>query len=111
MMIETISEVATQVTALAGNGHVQAFGNVCAKAPSQEAEGYAKDIVGWVKWGVIWLLIGAGFASAGLMVAGKISQSGRAAQMGSSGMFWTVIGAVGFAVIYGILTGIVGNGC
>ncbi len=32
---------------------------------SAEAEGFAKDVVGWVKWGVIWLIIGAGFASAG----------------------------------------------
>ncbi len=45
------------------------------------------------------------------MVGGKISQSGRAAQIGSSGMFWTVIGAIAFAVIYGILNGIVGSGC
>ncbi|GAB7007266.1 hypothetical protein JCM18899A_47410 [Nocardioides sp. AN3] len=111
MFIETISEVATQMTALVSHTNIQAAPDVCATAPSAEAEGFAKDVVGWVKWGVIWLIIGAGFASAGLMVGGKISQSGRAAQIGSSGMFWTVIGAIAFAVIYGILNGIVGSGC
>lgn len=110
MFIEAISEVATFV---ATNGHIAAegFGDVCAKAPSAEADGYARDLVGNVKWAVIWTIIGCGFASAGLMVGGKIAQSGRAAQLGASGAFWTVIGAIIFAVIYGILKGIVGNGC
>jgi hypothetical protein len=109
MFIEAISEVVTQVVAAAGN--VGGIGDVCAKAPSQEADGFARDVVGWVKWGVIWTIIGAGFASVGLMVGGKISHSGRAAQIGSSGLFWTVIGAISFAVIYGILKAILGNGC
>lgn len=111
MMIETISEVATQMVALTGNIQAKGFGDVCARAPSAEADSYARQIVGWVKWGCIWTLIGAGFASAVLMGIGKVTQSGRAAQIGSTGMFWTVISAVGFAVIYGIITGITGNGC
>ncbi|RYB88291.1 hypothetical protein EUA06_21835 [Nocardioides glacieisoli] len=111
MYIEAISEVVTQVTALTG-GAIQAegMGNVCAKAP-QGVQTYANDVVGWIKWGVIVLIIGAGFASVGMMVAGKISSSGRAAQIGASGMFWTVIGAIAFVTIYAILNGIVGNGC
>jgi hypothetical protein len=109
MLIHAISEVATQVAAAAGN--VGVIGDVCAKAPSQEADGFARDVVGWVKWGVLYTIIGAGFASAGVMVAAKIAQSGRAAQIGSSGMFWTIIGAIAFAVIYGIVKAIVGNGC
>lgn len=109
MFIETITEVATHVTTLASD--VRAVGDVCATAPSDEANTSARMLVGWVKWGVIWILIGAGFASVGLMVGGKLAQSGRAASVGSSGLFWTVLAAVAFACIYGIINGIVGNGC
>ena len=42
---------------------------------------------------------------------GKFGQMGRAAQLGASGLFWTVIGAIAFVTIYAILNGIVGNGC
>lgn len=110
MYIEAISEVVTQVTGLTGAIQAEGMGNVCAKAP-QGVQTYANDIVGWIKWGVIVLIIGAGFASVGMMVAGKISSSGRAAQTGASGMFWTMIGAIAFVTIYAILNGIVGNGC
>ena len=104
MIIETITAAADHIAA-------QGFGDVCAKAPSAEADSYARQLVGFVKWGVIWTLIACGFGSAATMVVGKVSSSGRAAQIGSSGMFWTVMGAIGFAVIYGIVIGITGNGC
>ena len=110
MYIEAISEVATLMTALTGDLQAKGVGNVCA-APPAGVETYANDIIGWIKWGVLVLIIGAGFASVGAMVAGKISSSGRAAQIGASGMFWTVIGAIAFVTIYAILNGIVGNGC
>ena len=54
---------------------------------------------------------GAGFASSGALIVGKFGQMGRAAQIGASGLFWTVIGAIAFVTIYAILNGIVGNGC
>ena len=109
MMIETISEVLTQL-GTAGNIRAEGVGNVCAQAPTG-VKPYVNDILGWVKYGVIAIIIGAGFASVGAMVAGKISSSGRAAQIGASGMFWTVIGAIAFVTIYAVLSGIVGNGC
>jgi len=109
MFIETISEVATQIAA-AGNIKAEGVGNVCAQAPTGVTP-YVNDILGWVKYGVIAIIIGAGFASVGAMIVGKISSSGRAAQVGASGMFWTVIGAIAFVCIYAILNGIVGNGC
>lgn len=110
MFLEAITEVATQVTALTGGIQADGMGNVCAKAP-QGVQPYANDVVGWIKWGVIVLIIGAGFASVGAMVAGKVTSSGRAAQIGASGMFWTLIGAIAFVTIYAVLNGIVGNGC
>ena len=72
MYIEAISEVVTQVTALMSGPRADGMGNVCAKAP-QGVQTYANDVVGWIKWGVIVLIIGAGFASVGMMVADKIS--------------------------------------
>ena len=110
MFIEAISEVATQMAAATGTPHAEGVGDVCAKAPTG-VEGYVNQVLGWVKYGVMALIIGAGFASVGAMVVGKIGSMGRAAQVGASGLFWTVLGAITFVVIYGILTGIVGNGC
>lgn len=109
MIIETISEVATQLAA-AGNIQAEGVDDVCAKAPTGVAP-YVNDILGWVKYGVLAIIIGAGFASSGALIVGKFGQMGRAAQIGASGLFWTVIGAVAFVTIYAILNGIVGQGC
>ena len=87
-----------------------AIGDVCAKAPVG-VEPYVNEILGWVKYGVIAIIIGCGFASVGAMIIGKIGSMGRAAQVGASGLLWTVLGAIVFVVIYGVLNGIVGDGC
>ena len=115
MLIHAISEVATQLVALAGDAmtgqtHIGAIEDVCAKAPTGDAP-YVNEVLGWVKYGVLAIIIGAGFVSTGAMIVGKIGSMGRAAQIGAAGLFWTVIGAIAFVVIYGVLTGIVGNGC
>lgn len=107
MIIHAIADIATQLVSTAPGG----FGDVCAQAPSEEADDFARQLVGNIKWGVIWTIIGCGFLSAAMMVGGKFANSGKVAQVGSSGLFWTVIGAVAFACIYGILMAIVGNGC
>ena len=108
MIVHAISEFAIQMVAVTGD--VRALKDVCAKAP-EGVEPYVNDVLGWVKYGVIAVIIGAGFASVGAMIVGKIGSMGRAAQVGASGLFWTVIGAIAFVVIYGVLNGIVGNGC
>ena len=114
MIIHAISEVAIQMVTLTGAIHAaiqtEGVGNVCA-APPAGVEPYVKEILGWVKYGVIAIIIGAGFASVGAMIVGKMGSMGRAAQVGASGLFWSVLGAVAFVVIYGVLNGIVGNGC
>lgn len=118
MLMYALSEVATEVamglttavTALSGDTPYRAIDDVCAKAPDGVAP-YVNDVLGWLKYGVIAIIIGCGFAATGAMIIGKISSSGRAAQVGASGLFWTVIGAIAFVVIYGVLNGIVGNGC
>lgn len=110
MIIEAINEAATQMVALNGDTNVRAIADVCAKAPVG-VEAYVNEVLGWVKYGVIAIIIGAGFASAGAMVVGKFGQMARASQFGASGMMWTVFGAIAFVVIYGVLNAIVGNGC
>jgi hypothetical protein len=110
MIIETISEVATQVVAMTGHIQTKGVSDVCANPPDG-VEPYVNDVLGWVKYGVIAIIIGAGFASVGALIVGKFGQMGRAAQIGASGLFWTVIGAIAFVCIYAILNGIVGNGC
>jgi hypothetical protein len=112
MIIQAITEIAIQVTTLVGDAptQVRAIEDVCAKAPAG-VDPYVNDVLGWVKYGVIAIIIGAGFASVGAMIVGKIGSMGRTAQIGASGLFWTVIGAIAFVVIYGVLNGIVGNGC
>lgn len=109
IIIETISVVATHLVA-AGDIRAEGVANVCAQAPTG-VKPYVDDIIGWIKYGVIAIIIGAGFASTGALIVGKFAQMGRAAQVGASGLFWTVIGAIAFVVIYAILNGIVGNGC
>ena len=111
MIVHAISEVATQLVANAGtNIRYEGVSNVCAQAPTGVGP-YVAQILGWVKYGVIAIIIGAGFASSGALIVGKFGQMGRAAQLGASGLFWTVIGAIAFVCIYAILNGIVGNGC
>ena len=111
MIVHAISEVATQLVANAGTTiRAEGVSNVCAQAPTGVAP-YVAQILGWVKYGVIAIIIGAGFASSGALIVGKFGQMGRAAQLGASGLFWTVIGAIAFVCIYAILNGIVGNGC
>ncbi|PVG82126.1 hypothetical protein DDE18_15730 [Nocardioides gansuensis] len=107
MIIHVLTEILTQ---LPGSLQVGAISNVCAKAP-QGVDGYVNDVLGWVKYGVIAIIIGAGFASTGALVVGKLGSMGRAAQIGASGLFWTVLGAIAFVTIYGVLNAIVGNGC
>jgi hypothetical protein len=108
MIIDAISEFVIQMVATAGDAQV--IGDVCAKAPDG-VEPYVNDVLGWLKYGVGAVIIGCGFASVGAMIVGKFASMGRAAQVGASGLFWTVIGAIVYVTVYGVLIAIVGNGC
>jgi hypothetical protein len=82
--------------------------NVCAKAPTG-VEKYADLLLGWVKWGVAAVIIAAGFISVGALVVGKVGSMSRPAQLGASGLIFSVLAAVGYVTIYGILNSIVGT--
>jgi hypothetical protein len=87
---------------------IEAINNVCAKAPTG-VEKYADLLLGWVKWGVAAVIIGAGFVSVGALVVGKLGSMSRAAQLGASGLIYSILAAVGYVTIYGILNSIVGS--
>lgn len=88
----------------------QAINDVCAKAPAG-IEQYTDMLLGWVKYGVAALIIAGGFVSVGAMIIGKLATMSRAAQMGATGLVWSVLAAIAYVTIYGILWAIVGKGC
>ena len=87
---------------------IEAINNVCAKAPVG-IDQYADLLLSWVKYGVAVVIIGAGFVSVGALVVGKLGSMSRAAQMGASGLIYSILAAVGYVTIYGILSAIVGK--
>ncbi|ABL81082.1 MULTISPECIES: hypothetical protein [unclassified Nocardioides] len=87
---------------------LQAINDVCAQAPTG-IDRYADMLLGWVKYGVAAVIIAGGFVSIGALVVGKLGSMSRAAQLGASGLIYSVLAAVGYVTIYGILNAIVGN--
>jgi hypothetical protein len=87
---------------------LQAINDVCAQAPTG-IDRYADMLLGWVKYGVAAVIIAGGFLSVGALVVGRLGSMSRAAQMGASGLIYSVLAAVGYVSIYGILNSIVGN--
>ena len=87
---------------------LEAINNVCAQAPTGVGR-YADMLLGWVKYGVAAVIIAGGFVSVGALVVGKLGSMSRAAQMGASGLIYSVLAAVGYVTIYGILNAIVGD--
>jgi hypothetical protein len=87
---------------------IEAIRNVCAQPPAG-IEQYADLLLGWVKYGVAAVIIAAGFVSVGALVIGKLGSMSRAAQMGASGLIYSVLAAVAYVTIYGILSAIVGK--
>lgn len=87
---------------------LQAINDVCAQAPTG-IDRYADMLLGWVKYGVAAVIIAGGFVSIGALVVGKLGSMSRAAQLGASGLIYSVLAAVGYVTIYGVLNAIVGN--
>ena len=89
---------------------IEAIDNVCAQAPTG-LEPYTDMLLSWVKYGVAAMIIAGGFISIGAMIIGRVATMSRAAQMGASGLVWSVLAAIGYVTIYGVLWAIVGKGC
>jgi hypothetical protein len=83
---------------------------VCPKAPPG-MQGFEDQITGWVKWGVLALIVIAALCSIGSIVLGRIFSHPHASRYGAMGLAITVICAVLYVTILGILGGITGSGC
>lgn len=89
---------------------VMKINNPCATAPPG-IDPYTDMLIGWVKYGVGALIIAGAFIAIGAMIVGKFGSMSRVAQMGASGLVWSIIAAVAYVTIYGILWAIIGKGC
>lgn len=83
---------------------------VCPKAPPG-LQSFADTLMGWTKWGVLAIILFAAFASIGAMVVGRLGGMPRMGQGGATGLAVTVIAAVLFVTIAGIIAALVGSGC
>lgn len=89
---------------------VHTLAAVCPSAPPG-MQGYQDQVIGWVKWGVIGMIIIAALISIGAIVLGKIFSMPHASSRGAVGLAVTVIAAILFVTIIGVINGIVGSGC
>jgi bacteriorhodopsin len=83
---------------------------VCPTAPPGMAV-YQDQVTGWVKWGVLAMIGVAALVSIGSILVGRIFSHPHASRTGAMGLGITVICAMLYVTILGILTGITGSGC
>jgi hypothetical protein len=83
---------------------------VCPQAPPG-MQTYSDQITGWVKWGVLALIIMAALVSIGSILIGRIFSHPHASRYGAMGLGIVVLAAVLYVTILGILAGITGSGC
>lgn len=89
---------------------VHTLGAVCPAAPPG-MQTYQDQVISWVKWGVIGLIIIAALVSIGAIAIGKIFAMPHASSRGAVGLAVTVITAILFVTIIALINGIVGSGC
>ena len=74
-------------------------------------QAYQDQVVGWVKWGVISFIIVAALVSIGMIAAGKIFSMPHASSRGAIGVAVSVVLAILFVTIIGLINGVLGSGC
>jgi len=79
--------------------------------PPPGTEQFENDVIGWIKWGVIALLLAAGLVSIGSILVGRIFSHPHASRYGAMGLAVVLMCAMLFVIFPGLLDGIVGNGC
>lgn len=83
---------------------------VCPQAPPG-MQTYSDQITGWVKWGVLAILVISFFASIGMLIWGRVTHHPKGARLGFDGILICIVGAILFVGGWVIVSGIVGNGC
>jgi hypothetical protein len=102
----TVSTVSERMNAAA----VQTLATVCPSAPPG-MQSYQDQVIGWIKWGVIGLIIATAIVSIGAIGVGKIFAMPHASSRGAIGVAVAVIMAILFVTIIAVINGIVGSGC
>jgi len=100
VVAESVQQVHT-LTDMAG------IGNPEPKAPPG-VKAQASNILGYVKWGALFVIIACGFAGAGALAGGHVLSHQRSSQIGIKILIGTVVAAVVYAAIYTFLTGVTG---
>jgi len=89
---------------------MQMGAGVCPQAPPG-MQAYTNQIEGWVKWGVLALIIMAALVSIGSILVGRIFSHPHASRYGALGLGVVLLAAVLYVTVLGILGGITGSGC
>lgn len=82
-------------------------GNPPPAAPPGVA-GPINQIMGYVKWGVLVVIVAAGFIGAGAVAGGRVFGNHGASKMGVSILLSALGGAVLYVGIYAVLTAVAG---
>jgi hypothetical protein len=83
---------------------------VCPTAPPG-MQTYQDQVMGWVKWGVIGLILVTALVSVGAIGVGKIFAMPHASSRGAIGVAVAVIMAILFVTITAVINGVIGSGC
>lgn len=83
---------------------------VCPQAPPG-MQGFADQVTGWVKWGVLVLIVISAVMSLGAVLLGRIFSHPHASRYGAMGVAVVVMVAITYTVILVILDSITGSGC
>ncbi len=86
------------------------YAAVCPEAPPGTQE-FMDDITGWVKWGVLALIVIGAVVSLGSILVGRIFSHPHASRYGAMGIAVIVMVAIIYTVILVILDSITGSGC
>lgn len=83
---------------------------VCPEAPPG-TQAFMDDVTGWVKWGVLALIVIGAVVSLGSILVGRIFSHPQASRYGAMGIAVIVMVAILYTVILVILDSITGSGC
>jgi hypothetical protein len=103
--VTTLAAVPGRVTA-----SVHTLAAVCPTAPPG-MQTYQDQVMGWVKWGVIGLILVTALVSVGAIGVGKIFAMPHASSRGAIGVAVAVIMAILFVTITAVINGVIGSGC
>jgi hypothetical protein len=83
---------------------------ICPKAPG-DAGKYKDELIGYVLWGVLALLVIGIVVGIGAIVAGRVFSMPHASKVGVISIVVVFLAAIGYMVLPSMVAGITGSGC